>query len=467
MILFSLLTMVIVSIVFFLKKSISLAMFTFMGLILFYIVVVYGVMPEVLLYNIDIKLVIEIFTLFSFIAICKSVMDKYLVNEVGLDLADLFISIFPDRRLKLFVVFFIGQLAFSQFLLINILIIYFIGKILRVDSILIMIVGMVSLIVNNLFDMSYMLSIQDYISSSDYLLVNNISYLFLMLIMGLVFITIFMSMLFIKGDNDDDFIDILKKDWAPWVIIIISYLVLFFSSTLFFDLNYSQFVVSLIMLGIISFSSTKLMRHNHEFMENENKKYPFIFSIMIFIVNGVIIYLANDHLIIAVLIFSVFNYMVLKKYETYESDNILDINMSSKFILKLAGIAIFIYSLSILISYSNINTSSINNSMFDQLSVIFQTLNSALEVLIFFICIAPMCIFMPMNELVNYTSSTSFIVLIMYFSAIFTSFNIIVFYIMHDLLGVDDSQALVGYHAIMAFSIIVGTILTIIVLIGG
>lgn len=467
MILFSLITTILVSLMFFIKKSVSWAVSTFIIMMLFYVVVLYGVMPQVIFDNINLLNILLLGSLITLIITTKYFMDRYLVNEVGLDLADLIITIFPDKRLKLFVLFFVGQLAFSDFLLINILMIYFIGKILKIDTILIMIIGMISLIINNLFDASYMLSIQEFSLNSDYLLVNDFSKVFLIVVMLLAFVSLFVSILFIKDDQEDDFITIVKKDWKPYLIIIGSYVLLFTVITLFFDPNVSQTIVSVLMLVVISIVSTQLMKHNHEFMENENKVYPFIFSILIFILNAILLLLANDYIIVATLIFVTANYFILQKYDSFESENVLGINIDSAFIYKIAALGVFYYCFTSLLTFSDINNSEINVSIFENLVNSFIALNSPIEFFVYFFSLAPLAIFLPISEIFSFTTNVDYIVMSIYFVALFSSFNIVIFYILHDLLGVEDDQALVAYHAVMAFTIIVGLLLTIIVLIGG
>ena len=440
--------------VYFVKKDLFSALLTFFTLIMVYILFIYRVMIETIFSTNNLtSIVYSVGTVIAVIMI-KNYMDKYIKNEVGYDIRTLIMSLFPNRYLRMYALFFAGQLVYVADPIIALLLIYFIGKMLGIKRILIFSVGYLSLIINMLFDLIYQVKYFSDISTAQIQYATYESYIFLLVTMLLAFIFIIVISLFVDHKNIKDVTVVVKTDRFELIGIVIGYFVIISISTLLFEINIAQTITSVAMLMLISTVSRISLHNPDEPLEVVEKQMPYIFSILIVFFNGVFIYILDQNLFLGLVLIFSFNTFVLQR----SFQNVDAINVVQKDNDNFAYKVIFVYALYLILDIFILN-SGINNSVFgisiiDNIAIYLSQATNMSQIAYYIFGLAPFS-FVITNILdFNLNLSHEFTLVMMYALTIFGSLNLFYFYLIHELLGIKDEAMKNGIIAISAFMLI-------------
>ncbi|MGL5021606.1 MAG: hypothetical protein ACRC5R_06255 [Mycoplasmatales bacterium] len=450
-------------IVYFVKKDLFSALLTFFTLIMVYVLLVYKVMIETFFSTNNLTAIV--YSIGSVIAVImiKNYMDKFIKNEVGYDIRTLIMSLFPNRYLRLYALFFAGQLVYVSDPIIGLLLIYFIGKMLGIKRVLIFCVGYLSLIINMLFDLIYQIKYFSEISTAQIQYATYESYIFLLATMLLSFIFIISISLFVDHKNIKDVTVVVKKDRFELIGIVIGYFVIISTSTLLFDINVAQTITSVAMLMLISTVSRMSLHNVDEALEEIEKQMPYIFSILIIFFNGVFIYILDQNLFLGLaLIFSFNTFVFQRAFQKVDAINVVEKD-NDNFAYKV----IFVYALYLILDVFILN-SAINNSAFgisimDNIVIYLSQATNMSQIAYFIFGLSPFSFIITNFLDFNLNLSYEFTLIMIYAWTIFGSLNLFYFYIIHELLGIKDRAMKNCIIAISAFMLIEVIIMIIIV----
>jgi hypothetical protein len=440
--------------VYFSRKNLLTAFLTFIGLSLSYIFFIYRVMFESIFAMFDIKVFMYIVFSIISVVLIKIYMDKYLQNEVGNDIRSLLFDVFPDRRLRLFVLFFMGQLVFVSDVILGMLLIYFLGKLLGVKRVLIFSVGYLSLIVNLLFDQSEMIKYIPEITNAQIQSVNLALSIFYIITMLLSFLFILNAYVFVDHKNFNKITSFVENDLVEITAIITSYVVVFLVLKMFYTLNGAQTISSLIMLIIISALSRKYKHNPDKMFSPIEKELPYIFSVLIVLFNAFFIYVLDQNIYLGTTLIFVFNSFVLqRKFQKVDHINIVE-KSNDKFFQKVTLVYMIYF-----IIYSYVTASAINNSTFgisivDNVSIYLNETTNLAQLIFYVIGLSPFTFTISNFISLKLSITYDYMVVLLIGSSLVKMISLFSFYVTHELLGIDDEAMRNGMLGIIAFSII-------------
>ncbi len=168
-----------------------------------------------------------------FIIVYVETLLKISRNEIGRDISELLIDIFPDERIKLFGLFFLTQLSITNEFIITFITFIGIGSLLNIKKELYYIIVFISTLLAsflNTVEISYYLN---ELKFSELIHIHFINNILIIMLFVLAFIFIF-TLLFFQVDRNDKMINIVKESLLDVVIITFSFsfIVLLLSSVL-------------------------------------------------------------------------------------------------------------------------------------------------------------------------------------------------------------------------------------------
>jgi hypothetical protein len=402
----------------------------------------------------DIKFFMYIMFSIISVVMIKIYMDKYLQNEVGHDIRSLLFDMFPDRRLRLFVLFFMGQLVFVSDIVLGMLLLYFIGKLLGVKRVLIFSVGYLSLVVNLLFDQSVLIKYIPEITNVQIQNVNQALTIFYVITMLLSFLFILNAYVFVDHKNFNKITSFVENDLVEITSIILSYIAVFLVLEMFYTLNGTQTITSVIMLIIISALSRKYKHNPDKPFSPIEKELPYIFSVLIVIFNVIFIYILDQNIYLGASLIFIFNSFVLQRnFQKVDHINVVEKN-NDKFIRKVT----MVYMIYFLI-YSFVTASAINNSVFgisivDTVTIYLNEATNLAQLVFYVVGLSPFTLTVDNFINLNLSITYDYMIVLLIGSSLVKMISLFSFYVTHELLGIDDEAMRNGMLGIVAFCII-------------
>lgn len=315
-------------------------------------------------------------------------LHKYIDTEVGANVKNTLLNLFPIGEMRYLVLFFLSLVTFSPFFLIKALIIFILSKLMKLETFFSLIIIMLGTIINSLLQ---------------FIPVTNIDLtLSLMIIVILVLIAIGYIVLILSTNyqNDYNFKTIFQQHAsmivAAMTIFSIIFILIAKQAPIYLALNIAVFAA----LVTISLLSNKI---EYQLIQDSqlvvNNKYPYLYSIVIIMINICTIAISNffnNHQIMImvgqILFLIIFNELVfyLLKLPILSDANSKDYFISIKNNI-IIGITIIIgIIIYVLIRCSMFNDSDMGTNILSNLAVIINDSDNLLSIIFNTVCAQPL-----------------------------------------------------------------------------
>lgn len=384
MLIYGILSIIIFLIILFYKKNINLACFSFVGLILLYILYGFRVIPNSI-FHFDYSKFLYLIAIIIFTNIIYYFFNKLLNTEIGNNIKNTFIILFPNNEMRYLVIFLIGLIHISPFFIINVLIVYFISRMLRLSNFFTTTIILFTTIINNL--LFYLEEIQ---------IASNIS-IFLLLTIILIGMGLTIILISTNYKLENTLQDIIAKNNIIIASIFILFSFIFLLIAKQFGLNVGINYAVLICLGFLSIMSNKNKDTDELEVVKIQHKYPYLISIFIIAINIFIICLPTifknymfELLIVQIFIFTIFNLIIngfLKLKPLDEKIKYYGLSWKNNLLLISACLSIVL--IYVLISNSQFNDNNINQSIINNIILHLNSCENNFLLLLNIICYSP------------------------------------------------------------------------------
>lgn len=396
MIIFILLSFIVCFVHLCLTRNIKLSASIYLGLILSSWMFIFKVPGFEIIQSINFLFTLKIIIYAIAIYILCNYLYCFQESEVGYNVSDLLTDILPDRRLNIFGLFFITQLAPSGILIFDFIIVYYVGLLLRLDKLTITIVTSMGLMLNILVDKVQVMYLYPDISVETLTQIQLFNQIVIQIIYLLAFIVIIIA-IFFSETNRTSIFNILKQDYRQLLSLTILFIVAFNFLSVVVSINFTIKILSIMMFAYTSYLSRHYMNDNKKEVVAYDRKHPYIYSLMVYGCNILILFYIKKYVIVSFIALVVFNHYVAKFYKIEMNFKKVDFELIKSLCLIVIAIIITIP----IFAASGINNFDFGTSFFD---VINHKIISSSNHIVEYILMVAYTNFMSYGDFVNLIS---------------------------------------------------------------
>ena len=393
-----LLAFVVFILILFIKKNIFYATISYFGIIMSYILLDYQVIFNAIKFG-DYKLYLSFILLIVLINVMKYYFNKYFITEIGHNTTNLLSDLLPTYELKYLTLFFITIFTITPYFIIQAFCAFIISRFLKLSKLYSFIVILIGLFVNNIVMLTM---------NPNYLFLNiNPSVILLIAIIVVVAFIYILSILSTNYNYEDTLKDMVKSNsmyiWVILLVFVVSFMV-FNEILIIRQAIYGASSLTIIIIIEIGNKIKKKTDKDIEYIDDIQNRYPFLYSIVILLINFLIIMVPNYlHLetnivliiqIASLLMFNSLIFYFMKLKPITDDDHIPKDYVEDKYIsvaknMQMLSLFTMVFIINSFVSYSILNVNNTNVSILMSVGETLGNLTDPIEVLLYSFSIMP------------------------------------------------------------------------------